>query len=82
VLRRPTITYRDAAADRQRFRKFTSISTLRRLRSQPAGEQPPADLDIDTEHSDSSTSADRIIEHFDLSAAPSSRPLPKSTSLI
>jgi hypothetical protein len=72
VLRRPTITYRDAAADRQRFRKFTSISTLRRLRSQPAGEQPPADLDIDTEHSDSSTSA----------AAPSSRPLPKSTSLI
>jgi hypothetical protein len=60
---------RIVAADRQRFHKLTSISTLRRLRSQPAGERPPADLDIDTEHSDPSTSADRIIDHFGLSAA-------------
>jgi hypothetical protein len=43
---------RIVAADRQRFHKLTSTSTLRRLRSQPASEQPPADLDIDTEHSD------------------------------
>jgi hypothetical protein len=61
---------RVVAADRQRFHKLTSISTLRRLRSQPAGEQPPADLVIDTEQSDPSTSADRIIEHFGLWAAP------------
>jgi hypothetical protein len=61
---------RIGAADRQQFHKLTSISTLRRLRSQTAGEQPPADLDIDTEHSDPSTSADRIVEHFGLSPAP------------
>jgi hypothetical protein len=39
---------RIGAADRQQFHKLTSISTLRRLRSQPAGEQPPADLVIET----------------------------------
>jgi hypothetical protein len=49
--------------------KLTSTSTLRRLGSQTAGEQPPADLDIDTEHSDLTTSADRIVEHFGLSPA-------------
>ena len=61
---------RIGASGRQQFHKLTSISTLRRLRSQPAAEQPPADLDIDTEHSDPCTSADSIIEHFGLSAAP------------
>jgi hypothetical protein len=60
---------RIGAADRQQFHKLTSISTLRRLRSQPAGEQPPADLDIDTEQSDPAKSAARIVEHFGLSPA-------------
>lgn len=57
---------RIGAADRQQFHKLTSISTLRRLRSQPDGEQPPADLVIETERSDPFTSAARIIEHFGL----------------
>jgi hypothetical protein len=60
---------RIGATDRQQFHKLTSISTLRRLRSQTAGEQPPADLGIDTEQSDPTTSADRIVGHFGLTPA-------------
>ena len=61
---------RIGADDRQQFHKLTSISTLRRLRSQPASEQPPAELVIETERSDPSTSAAHIIEHFGLSPVP------------
>jgi hypothetical protein len=52
---------RIGAADREQYHKLTSISTLRRLRGQTAGEEAPAELDIDTEHRDPSTSADRIV---------------------
>jgi hypothetical protein len=61
---------RIGAADRQQFHKLTSISTLRRLRSQPAGEQPPADLVIETERSDPATSAAHIIGHYGLFPVP------------
>jgi hypothetical protein len=47
----------------------TGLAGGRRLRSQPAGEQPPADLDIDAEHNDPATSAAHIIEHFGLTPA-------------
>jgi hypothetical protein len=69
---------RIGAADRQQFHKLTSISTLRRLRSQPAGEQPPADLVIETERSDPSTSAAHIVEHFGLFPFPRNSRYPNS----
>jgi hypothetical protein len=62
---------RIAAADRREFHKLTDLVTLRRLRTEPDGETPPADLVINTESSTAAASAARIIEHFALRAASS-----------
>jgi hypothetical protein len=58
---------RIGSASRSEFHKLTNLETLRRLgREQPAGEQPPADLEIDTESSDADRSAASIIARFGL----------------
>lgn len=61
--------------ERSEFHKLTSVETLRRLRDHgPAVEQPPADLEIDTERSSPAESAAAIAAHFRLSAeAPAER---------
>ncbi|MCX2748832.1 hypothetical protein OOZ51_13565 [Arthrobacter sp. MI7-26] len=56
---------------RREFHKLSDVETLRRLRGNPAkGEQPPVDLEIDTDSSSSMMSARTIIEHFDLQPQP------------
>lgn len=53
--------------DRARFHKLTSVETLRRLRSSPvAGEQPPVDLEIDTEEVEPERAATMVVERFRL----------------
>jgi chloramphenicol 3-O-phosphotransferase len=54
--------------DRKRFRKLSSVDTLRRLRSARASavEQPPADLSIDTEELTAAAAAAKIRDEFDL----------------
>ena len=52
---------------RHEFAKLTDIATLHRLRRDEApGERPPTDLLIDTESSDPTGSAERIIDTFAL----------------
>ncbi len=52
---------------RSEFHKLTSLETLRRLQNYgPDVELPPADLEIDTDSSDASSSAASIAEHFGL----------------
>jgi len=53
--------------DRKRFHKWMDLSTLRRLRSYRGGvEQPPVDLEVDTDTSTAEKSAALIVEHFQL----------------
>jgi hypothetical protein len=61
---------------RSEFHKLTDLDTLRRLRLQPAPEQPPADLEIDTTTSPPAQSAKRIIDFFGLSPQPASEFFP------
>jgi hypothetical protein len=51
---------------RAEFHKLASIPTLRRIAAQPAAEQPPVDLDVDTDHSSAGASAALIASHFHL----------------
>jgi chloramphenicol 3-O-phosphotransferase len=51
---------------RSEFHKLASVPTLRRIAAQPAAEQPPVDLDVDTDHSSAEASAALIASHFDL----------------
>ena len=54
-------------ASRSEFHKLTSLATLRRLRDDRQDvEQPPVDLEIDTESSDPAGSAAAIAAHFKL----------------
>jgi hypothetical protein len=62
---------------RSEFHKLTSLETLRRLRNyEPDVEQPPADLEIDTDGSDASRSAESIARHFRLMPQPPSERYP------
>lgn len=55
--------------ERSEFHKLTSVETLRRLRNDGAGvEQPPTDLEIDTDGRSPSESAAAIAGHFGLIA--------------
>jgi hypothetical protein len=54
------------------------VAFLRRVRSEPAPEQPPVDLEIDTERSDPEASAATIVRHFGLSAQEPQRRYPES----
>ena len=57
--------------ERSEFHKINSLETLRRLRTHdPAVEQPPADLDIDTERLDPPETAAAITDYFRLTAQP------------
>jgi hypothetical protein len=51
---------------RSEFHKLTDLDTFRSLRAQPAPEQPPADLEIDTTTSPPAQSAQRIADFFRL----------------
>ncbi|WP_114854085.1 shikimate kinase [Brachybacterium sp. YJGR34] len=53
--------------DRAEFHKLQDLETLRRLRGSDAPvEQPPVDLEIETDHSSPEQSASTIIERFAL----------------
>jgi hypothetical protein len=55
------------SASRREFHKLTDVNVLRRSRS--AGivvEQPPADLEIDTDVSNPAATAERIVNFFGL----------------
>lgn len=53
--------------DRKQFHKLTDLGTLRRLRShRDAIEQPPVDLEINTDSTTAAESAALIADHFDL----------------
>jgi hypothetical protein len=52
--------------DRQEFHKLDDVGWLRRTPPEPAPEQPPVDLEIDTDTSDPASSAARIVQHFGL----------------
>jgi hypothetical protein len=55
--------------ERSEFHKLTSVETLRRLRNYGAAvEQPPTDLDIDTDRRSPAESAAAIAAHFSLTA--------------
>ncbi|UYY83587.1 hypothetical protein OIT41_20255 (plasmid) [Arthrobacter sp. YA7-1] len=52
---------------RKEFHKLSDVETLRQLRGNPAkGEQPPVELEIDTDSSSAMMSARTIIDQFDL----------------
>ncbi len=61
---------------RSEFHKLADVHTFRRLRLQPAPEQPPSDLEIDTTTSPPAQSAQRIIDFFGLSPQPASELYP------
>lgn len=52
--------------DRREFHKLDDVGWLRRTPAEPAPEQPPVDLEIDTDQSDPATTAARIVAHFGL----------------
>ncbi|GAA3640511.1 P-loop NTPase family protein [Microlunatus ginsengisoli] len=55
--------------DRKQFHKLTDLSTLRRLRTDRNGvEQPPVELEIDTDTTTAEESAALIADHFRLTA--------------
>jgi hypothetical protein len=69
---------RVATESRREFHKLADVSTLRRTRTaDAAAEQPPAQLEIDTDSSDAATAAAAIRDHFDLSPGP---PVPRYPS--
>jgi hypothetical protein len=51
---------------RAEFHKVAHVATLRRISAQPAAEQPPADLDVDTDHNSAQATATLIASHFRL----------------
>lgn len=51
---------------RTEFHKLADVPTLRRIAAQAAGEQPPVDLDVDTDRSSAEATAALIASHFDL----------------
>jgi len=54
---------------RAEFHKLTSVETLRRLRERgEGGEQPPVELDIDTDTTTPADAASSITDHFGLLA--------------
>lgn len=56
-------------ASRVEFHKLTSVEVLRQVRAASADvEPPPTDLTIDTDASDGITSAEMIIQYFELRA--------------
>lgn len=57
---------------RSEFHKLIDLDTFRRLRLEPAPEQPPSDLEIDTTTSPPDQSARRIIDFFGLRPQPAS----------
>ncbi|SDM52091.1 AAA family ATPase [Allokutzneria albata] len=66
---------RIGAPSRAEFHKLADVEVLRRIRqSHDASEQPPSDVDIDTETCDAETSAEIIAERF---ALPWQEPLPR-----
>ena len=53
--------------DRKQFHKLTDLSTLRRLRNYRDGvEQPPVDLEINTDTTTAEESAALIVDRFHL----------------
>ncbi len=52
--------------DRREFHKLDDVGWLRRTPAEPAPEQPPVDLEIDTDQSDPASTAARIVAHFGL----------------
>jgi chloramphenicol 3-O-phosphotransferase len=55
--------------ERSEFHKLTSVETLRQLRNYGTGvEQPPTDLEIDTDRRSPTESAAAIASHFGLTA--------------
>jgi hypothetical protein len=66
--------------DRNRFHKLTDLSTLRRLRDHRSGiEQPPVDLEINTDKTTAAESAALIVGRFQLTPEERKQryPLPK-----
>jgi hypothetical protein len=51
---------------RAEFHKVAHVSALRRIAAGPAADQPPVDLDLDTDRSSAAASAARIVSHFRL----------------
>jgi hypothetical protein len=51
---------------RAEFTKVTDVQTLQQLREQHGIEQPPVDLEVNTDHSDADATAARIVSHFGL----------------
>ncbi|HET6956673.1 MAG TPA: hypothetical protein VFI56_08825 [Vicinamibacterales bacterium] len=45
---------------------MTDDQTLQQLREQHSTEQPPVDLEVNTDHSDADATAARIVSHFGL----------------
>lgn len=69
---------RVATDSRREFHKLADVNTLRRTRTADVtAEQPPAQLEIDTDSSDAATAAAAIRDHFDLSPRP---PVPRYPS--
>lgn len=63
---------------RREFHKLADVNTLRRTRTADvAAEQPPAQLEIDTDSSDAATAAAAVRDHSDLSPGP---PVPRYPS--
>ena len=52
--------------DRHEFHKVTDVAFVRRAVREPAPEQPPADLEIDTERSSADETAATIVREFGL----------------
>ncbi len=52
--------------ERREFHKLDDVGWLRRTPAEPAPEEPPVDLEIDTDRSDPASSAARIVRHFGL----------------
>jgi hypothetical protein len=61
---------RIGSSSRMQFHKLTDLDTLRRLRHRDDAEQPPVDLQIDTDTSDADRSAAAIAAHFNLAPQP------------
>ncbi len=53
-------------AERREFHKLDDVGWLRRTPAEPAPEEPPVDLEIDTDRSDPASSAARVVQHFGL----------------
>ncbi len=56
--------------DRREFHKVTDPAFLRRVAREPAPEQPPAELEIDTDSSDAGASAATIVQVLGLQPQP------------